>query len=42
MTGKDDPKISCSHLMVELSVLVGRKINRKGGGNHSSLSVDDG
>ena len=26
MTGKDDPTISCSHLMVELSVLVGRKI----------------
>ena len=30
MTGKDDPSISCSHLMVELSVLAGRKINLKG------------
>ena len=26
MTGKDDPTISCTHLMVKLSVLAGRKI----------------
>ena len=26
MTGKDDPTISCSLLMVELRVLVGREI----------------
>ena len=36
MTGIDDPTISCSHLMIELSVLADRKINRKGGGNHPS------
>ena len=34
MTGKDDPTISCTHLMVKLSVLVGRKIILNGGGNH--------
>ena len=30
MTGKDDPTISCTHLMVKLSVLAGRKIILKG------------
>ena len=30
MSGKDDPTISCSHLMVELSVLAGWKIILKG------------
>ena len=30
MTGKNDPTIKCSHLMVD--VLVGRKVNLKGGG----------
>ena len=30
ITEKDDPTISCSHLMVELSVLAGQKINLKG------------
>ena len=37
MTGKDDPTISCPHLMVKLSVLVGPKIILKGGGNHLPL-----
>ena len=32
MTGKDDPTISCTNLMVKLSVLAGRKIILKGGG----------
>ena len=39
MTGKDDPTTSCSHLVAELSVLAGQKINLKGGGNHPP-SVD--
>ena len=26
MTGKDDPTINCTHLMVKLSLLAGRKI----------------
>ena len=34
MTAKDDPTINCSHLMVELSVIAGRKIKFKVGGNH--------
>ena len=34
MTGKDDPTISCSHLMVELSVLEGRKESLGEDGNH--------
>ena len=38
---KDDPTISCTHLMVKLSVLAGRKITLKGGGNHPP-SVDKG
>ena len=34
MTEKDDPTISCTHLMVKLSVLAGRNIILKGCGNH--------
>ena len=34
MTGKDDPTISCTHLMVKLNVLAGWKIILNGGGNH--------
>ena len=34
MSGKDDPTISCTQLMVKLSVLAGRKIILKWGGNH--------
>ena len=34
MTGKDDPTISSTHLMVKLSVLEGRKIILKGDGNN--------
>ena len=30
MTRKDDPTISCTHFMVKLSVLAGRKIILKG------------
>ena len=30
MTGNDDPTISCTHLMVKLSVLAGRKKILKG------------
>ena len=29
MTGKDYPRSSCSHVMVKLGVLAGRKINLK-------------
>ena len=29
MTGKDDPTISCNHLLIELNVLAGRKSNLK-------------
>ena len=42
MIENDDPTISCSHLMVELSVLAGQKINLKGGGNHPPLTLDEG
>ena len=30
MTGKDDPTISCTHLMIKLSILAGRKIILEG------------
>ena len=46
MTGKDDPTISCTHLMVKFlafygSILAGRKIILQGGGDHPP-SVDEG
>ena len=40
MTGKVDPTISCSHLMVELSVLAGWIIILKGVTNPPSLDED--
>ena len=42
MTGKDSRTISCTHLMVKLSVLAGRKIILKGEVVTTPASVDEG